>query len=227
MLRVKDLTPDAGVNCTSRHGTAYVLLTPWDDITRSESESELCPTVPSLHSVGPFYVNYYTFNSRAPMRGGMRTTTIGTRTNTPLRDGKRNVVVGLYHITVPFVLSGYLCFRFQHTNHTKVVKIHKVISIVINSILWNHTNQLPPCHVIKLLHSFIVIIILWVIAMWKLTLAYLSWMTPDAQFVMDLFLRFECIMMQCCHIIWSTNVSLATLPTPLTICYPFHASGIH
>lgn len=94
--------------------------------------------------------------------------------NTPLRDGKRNVVAGLYHITVPFVLSGYLCFRFQHTNHTKVVKIHKVISIVINSILWNHTNQLPPCHVIKLLRSFIVIIILWVIAMWKLTLAYLS-----------------------------------------------------
>ena len=85
--------------------------------------------------------------------------------NTPLRDGKRNVVAGLYHITVPFVLSGYLCFRFQHTNHTKVVKIHKVISIVINSILWNHTNQLPPCHVIKLLRSFIVIIILWVIAM--------------------------------------------------------------
>ena len=70
--------------------------------------------------------------------------------NTPLRDGKRNVVAGLYHITVPFVLSGYLCFRFQHTNHTKVVKIHKVISIVINSILWNHTNQQPaasmPCH---------------------------------------------------------------------------------
>ena len=84
-------------------------------------------------------------------------------------------------LTVPFVLSGYLCFRFQHTNHTKVnqrsicpSQNSKVISIVINSILWDHTNQLPPCHVIKLLRSFIVIIILWVIAMWKLTLAYLS-----------------------------------------------------
>lgn len=54
------------------------------------------------------------------------------------------------------------------------VKIHKEISIIINSILWDHTNQLPPCQIIKLLRSFIVIIILWVIAMWKLTLAYLS-----------------------------------------------------